>query len=110
MCLLIYCHTRDVLQAQCLQSSGFPLHRAANLSCHAGEPAHPSPGLSAQGWAAASPPTEGGMERGSTSLGTEEGCTPFFWDSEIRPLVPSPALSLASACLGRPGQGAGVEG
>lgn len=30
------------------------------------------------------------MGRGSTSVGTEEVCALFFWDSQIRPLVPWP--------------------
>lgn len=47
MGLHIYRDTENVLQAQCPQSSGFPLHSAANLSSPIGKPAHPSPGLPA---------------------------------------------------------------
>lgn len=41
-------------------------------------------------------PGSAAMERRSTSVGTEEVCAPFFWDSQI----PNPSWgALASACL-----------
>lgn len=63
-------------------------------------------------------PESADLERGNTSVGTQEGCASFFWGSQIRPLVPWPGAHPAQPhhpwAEAQPGvswaEGWGVEG
>lgn len=90
----IYRHTEDVLQAQRLQSGGFPLHpKLSRRGACTPQTRSPSPGARC---CQSSHPGSAGTDRAGVSLGAEEPHALFCWDSQIRPPVPCPALSPAS--------------